>query len=79
MSMFPYCYISMLGSEEGGHVHVSCCIVLKIFHVSPCIGYNTKIGTDGVEWGRLNIWMVGTPLQVGVSFIVIALLFWLKK
>ena len=22
------------------------------------IGYNTKIGTDRVEWGRLNIWIV---------------------
>ena len=22
------------------------------------ISYNTKIGTDRVEWGRLNIWMV---------------------
>ena len=21
-------------------------------------GYNTKIGTDGIEWGRLNVWMV---------------------
>ena len=22
------------------------------------IGYNTKIGTGGVEWGRVDIWIV---------------------
>ena len=35
------------------------------------IGYNTKIGIDRVEQGRLDIWMVATlhKLQGGVSFI----------
>ena len=29
----------------------------KIISQEP-IGYNTNISTDGVEWGRLNIWIV---------------------
>ena len=33
--------------------------MLHIFkNISRAIGYNTKIGTDGVEWGRVNIWLV---------------------
>ena len=49
------------------------CIFKKFLH-EP-IGYSTKIVTDGVEWGRLNIWMV--LLHKLQGFIVIAL-FWLK-
>ena len=30
------------------------------------IGYNTKIWTDGVEWGRVNIWLV-----IRISFMVV--------
>ena len=30
------------------------------------IGYNTKISNDGVEWGRLNNWIV-----LHVSFMVV--------
>ena len=30
------------------------------------IGYNTKIGNDGVEWDRLNNWIV-----LHVSFMVV--------
>ena len=30
------------------------------------IGYSTKIGNDGVEWGRLNNWIV-----LHVSFMVV--------
>lgn len=32
---------------------------LRIIHVSPePIGYSTKIGTDGVERGNANHWIV---------------------
>ena len=31
--------------------------MLKTISCEP-IGYNTKIGTGGVEWGRVDIWIV---------------------
>ena len=43
------------GAEEVGHAHVLH-FLKNISHES--IGYNTKIGTGGVEWGRVDIWIV---------------------
>ena len=43
-------------SEEGGHVHMRAEYFKNISH-EP-IGYSTKIGTERVEWGRLNIRIV---------------------
>jgi len=43
-------------AEEVGHSHVHAAYFKNISR-EP-IGYNTKISTDGVEWGRLNIWIV---------------------
>ena len=48
-------YIRSRGGWSRTHGH---CIFLRMFHVSPYIGYNTNISTGGVEWGRLNIWIV---------------------
>ena len=30
------------------------------------IGYNTKISSDGIEWGRVNIWIV---LSIGFKVV----------
>ena len=50
--------------------------MLKTISREP-IGYNTKIGTGGVEWGRVDIWIVlHTSFEVhGVNFKLVALLF----
>ena len=48
-------------AEEVGHVHMHTENISR----EP-IGYNTKIGTDGVEWGRVNIWLV-----IRISFKVV--------
>ena len=39
--------------------------ILKNISREP-IGYNTKIGTDRVEWDRVNIWLV-----IRISFKVV--------
>ena len=39
--------------------------ILKNISREP-IGYNTKIWTDWVEWGRVNIWLV-----IRISFKVV--------
>ena len=53
--MHHVCMYSSL-AEEGGHAHVHAAYFKNISR--ELIGYNTKIWTDGVEWGRVNIWLV---------------------
>ena len=44
--------------EEVGHPYAHVYIAfLKNISREP-IGYNTKIGTGGVEWGRVDTWIV---------------------
>ena len=44
-------------SGEVGRVRTCMLHFLKNISHEP-IGYNTKIGTGGVEWGRVDIWIV---------------------
>ena len=41
----------LIFSEVVGHAHMHKCIIILKNNSCEPIGYNTKISTDGVEWG----------------------------